>query len=201
MENPFTFFEHIILFEPIPLGMVSRDSHFPTLHLTPKLFIAYYLVHFTPIYRVHCYHSYLLESQQAVHSKLLQKTTLHLLDAWWPISTCKQYSLIRAFTNTIRKDPTIPIFEYVYTYTRWTIIRPFELKIVELRLEDLFFLKEVKKALSSTEACFLFVFSVDNVSSAYRLERIWIACMKKAMGPDVSSALVCSKIDLRSHPF
>ncbi|GIY16437.1 hypothetical protein CDAR_170421 [Caerostris darwini] len=108
--------------------------------------------------------------------------------------------LIRAFTNTRRKDPTLPSFEYVYTYTHWTITRPLELRIVELRPEDLF-LKEVKRLCRQLKHVFLFVFSVDNVSSAYRLERIWIACVKKAMGPGVPSALVCSKIDLRSHPF
>ncbi|GIY88195.1 hypothetical protein CEXT_189601 [Caerostris extrusa] len=44
-------------------------------------------------------------------------------------------------------------------------------------------------------------FSVDNATSAYRLERTWIACVENAICPGVPSALECNKIDLRSHPF
>ncbi|GIY88205.1 hypothetical protein CEXT_189681 [Caerostris extrusa] len=65
--------------------------------------------------------------------------------------------LIRTFTNTRRKDFTLPSFEYVYTYTHQTIVGPLELRIVELRLEDLF-LKEVKGFLTPTEACVPFRF-------------------------------------------
>ncbi|GIY16427.1 hypothetical protein CDAR_170371 [Caerostris darwini] len=108
--------------------------------------------------------------------------------------------LIRAFTNIRIKDPLLPSFEYVYTYTHRIMSGPLELKIVELRLEDLS-LKEIKSLCRNLKHVFLFVFSVDNVSSAYRLERTWIACVKNALGPGVPSVLVCNKIDLRSHPF
>ncbi|GIX70919.1 hypothetical protein CDAR_428391 [Caerostris darwini] len=109
--------------------------------------------------------------------------------------------LIRAFTSTRMKDFTLPSFEYVYTYTHQTIAGPLELRIVELRLEDLS-LKEVRRvSLQLKKHVFLFVFSVDNSAGAYRLDRTWIACVKRAMGLGVPSALVCSKIDLRSHPL
>ncbi|GIY16431.1 hypothetical protein CDAR_170391 [Caerostris darwini] len=48
---------------------------------------------------------------------------------------------------------------------------------------------------------FLFDFSVHNSASAYRLDRTWITCVKEQMGAGVPSALVCSRIDLRSHPY
>ncbi|GIY04087.1 hypothetical protein CEXT_579201 [Caerostris extrusa] len=106
--------------------------------------------------------------------------------------------LIRTFTNTRRKDFTLPSFEYVYTYTHHTIAGPLELRIVELRIEHLF-LKEVKMVSLRLKHAFLFVFSVDNSTSANRLDRTWITCVKEQMGAGVPSALVCNKIDLWSH--
>ncbi|GIX70917.1 hypothetical protein CDAR_254091 [Caerostris darwini] len=77
---------------------------------------------------------------------------------------------------------------------------PLELKIVELQLEDLS-LMEIRRLSLQLKHVFLFAFSVDNSASAYRLDRTWIACVKKAMCAGVTSALVCNKIDLLSHPF
>ncbi|GIX95589.1 hypothetical protein CDAR_428341 [Caerostris darwini] len=108
--------------------------------------------------------------------------------------------LIRAFTNIRIKDPILPSFEYVYTYTHRIMSGPLELTIVELRLEDLS-LKEIRRLSLQLKHVFLFVFSVDNSAGAYRLDRTWIACVKNAVGPVVPSAVVCNKIDLRSHPF
>ncbi|GIX95590.1 hypothetical protein CDAR_428351 [Caerostris darwini] len=78
--------------------------------------------------------------------------------------------LIRAFTNARIKDAFLDSFDYVYSYTHPIMSGPLELRIVELRLEDLF-LKEVKRFCRQLKHVFLFVFSVDNVTSAYRLER------------------------------
>ncbi|GIY16433.1 hypothetical protein CDAR_170401 [Caerostris darwini] len=109
-------------------------------------------------------------------------------------------SLIRAFTNARIEDAFLPSFDYVYTYTHWTMSGPLELRIVELRLEDLS-LKEVRRVSLKLKHVFLFVFSVDNSAGAYRMERTWAPCVKNAVGPGVPSALVCNKIDLWSHPF
>ncbi|GIY88199.1 hypothetical protein CEXT_189641 [Caerostris extrusa] len=110
--------------------------------------------------------------------------------------------LIRAFTNAITKDAFLPSFDYVYAYTHWIMSGPLELRIVELRSKDDIFLMEVQSLCRQLKHVFLFVSSVDKYDSAYRLERMdgWVACVKKAMGPGVPSALVCNKIDLRSHP-
>ncbi|GIY16429.1 hypothetical protein CDAR_170381 [Caerostris darwini] len=51
--------------------------------------------------------------------------------------------LIRAFMNIRIKDPIPPSFEYVYTYTHRIMSEPLELRIVELRPEDLS-LKEIR---------------------------------------------------------
>ncbi|GIY88203.1 hypothetical protein CEXT_189671 [Caerostris extrusa] len=110
-------------------------------------------------------------------------------------------SLIRAFTNARMKDAFLPSFEYVHMYTQEIMSGPLELRIVELRSKNDLSLMEIRRLSPQQKLVFLFVFSVDNVSSAYRLERTWIACVKNAMGPGVPSALVCNKIDLRSHPF
>ncbi|GIY88196.1 hypothetical protein CEXT_189611 [Caerostris extrusa] len=107
-------------------------------------------------------------------------------------------SLIRAFTNIKIKDPILPSFEYVYTYTHRIMSGPLDLRIVELRLENIS-LKEIRSLCGHLKHVFLFVFSVDNVSSAYRLERTWIACVKNAMGlayllPWCATKLTCALI-------
>ncbi|GIX97413.1 hypothetical protein CDAR_412911 [Caerostris darwini] len=109
--------------------------------------------------------------------------------------------LIRAFTNARIKDAFLPSFDYVYTYTHQIMSGPLELRIVELRSKKDLSLREIKKVSRRLKHAFLFVFSVDNSASGFRLEVTWIARVMKAMGPGVPSALVCSKIDLWSHPF
>ncbi|GIY88197.1 hypothetical protein CEXT_189621 [Caerostris extrusa] len=109
-------------------------------------------------------------------------------------------SLIRAFTNVRIEDAFLPSFDYVYTYTHRIMSGSLELRIVELRLEDLS-LKEVRRVSHKLKHVFLFAFSVDNSAGAYRMERTWVPCVRNAVGPGVPSALVCNKIDLRSPPF
>ncbi|GIY88193.1 hypothetical protein CEXT_189581 [Caerostris extrusa] len=109
--------------------------------------------------------------------------------------------LIRAFTNVITKDAFLPSFDYVYTYTHWMMSGSLELRIVEMRSKKDLSLKEVRSLCRQLKHVFLFVSSVDKITSGYRLVRTWVASVMEAMGPFVPSALVCNKIDIRSHPF